>query len=370
VRVDVTLRSPTSISFRAASVMGMFDVPRRDTQEVEIHAELPLEGEEWSVGAIVGASGSGKTTIADALWGFHVEDDWSGVCILDDFPSDLSPADVSSLLTSVGLSSTPAWLRPYSALSTGQRFRADLARALAAPHDPVVFDEFTSVVDRTVAKAASVSVAKHARRWGRQFVAVTCHRDVLPWLEADWVYDTDRGFFQWTRGHLRRPEVQLELREGSRTAWPLFREHHYLSRTIATSARVLLAYVTLDGDERLAGFFSLMPRMMHRGSTKAWLRGHRTVVLPDYQGLGIGNRMVELGAETLWTREGIRYAATTAAPALIAHRRRHPEMWRLVDPPKMRGPSVSRSRKITTSAGRLTCTWTYIPEELRVGSVG
>lgn len=365
VRVDATLTSPTPDSFRAASVMGLFDVPRADLQTVEISAELPLEGTDWSVGAIVGASGTGKTTIAQHLWIRRNEAEWSSACILDDFPEPLTPTDVAGLLTSVGLSSTPVWLRPYQALSTGQRFRADLARALAGGEDPVVFDEFTSVVDRTVAKAASVSVAKHVRRSDQRFVAVTCHRDVLPWLEADWVYDTDRGFFQWTRGHLQRPGIPLELREGSRQAWPLFREHHYLTRTIANSARVLLAYVTLDDEERLAGFFSLMPRMMHRGSSKAWLRGHRTVVLPDYQGLGIGNRMVELGAEELWRQERIRYAATTAAPSLIAHRRRHPEMWRLVDPPKMRGPSVSRTRKITTSAGRLTCTWEYLPESLR-----
>lgn len=386
MKASVTLRSPTPTSFRAAAVQGLFDVPRRDEQEVLVEADLPIENQEWSVGAIVGASGTGKTTIARELWGAGQEAEWGHGCILDYFPAELTPSDVASLLTSVGLSSTPVWLRPYQALSTGQRFRAELARALAqtpvkretpandertgsdtgdVKKDPVVFDEFTSVVDRTVAKAASVSVAKHVRRSGQQFVAVTCHRDVLPWLECDWVYDTDRGFFQWTRGHLQRPEVALVLREGSREAWPLFREHHYLTRTIATSARVLLAYVTLDGEERLAGFFSLMPRMMHRGSTKSWLRGHRTVVLPDYQGLGIGNRMVELGAEALWRQEGVRYAATTAAPALIAHRRRHPEMWRLVDPPKMRGPSVSRTRKITTSAGRLTCTWEYLPEGLR-----
>lgn len=368
MRADVHLTSPTSTSFRAASVAGMFDIPRSDMQELHVRAELPLEGEDWNVGVIVGASGTGKSTIARELWpGSYAGSayQWSGVSLLDDFPPELAPAEITGMLTAVGLSSAPVWLRPYHVLSTGQRFRADLARALAAGGDTVVFDEFTSVVDRTVAKATSTSVAKHVRRTGTRFVAVTCHRDVLPWLEADWVYDTDRGHFSWTRGHLRRPGIPLRLRAGSRAAWPLFRGHHYLSADLAAGARILLAYVELDGVERLAGFFSLLTRLGNRGAMPGWLRGHRTVVLPDYQGLGIGNRMVELGAETLWRKERIRYAATTASPALIAHRRRHPEMWRLVAKPAMRGPSVSRSRSVKTSAGRLTTTWAYVPEEER-----
>lgn len=375
MKVELRLTSPTSRSFRAASVEGRFDVPHQPEQVVEITAELPLEDEEWSVGAIVGASGTGKSSIARAAFGDQFVEpgsfQWTADCLLDDFPDGLTPAEIASLLTSVGLSSTPVWLRPYRVLSTGQRFRAELARALAVNTSvnispPVIaFDEFTSVVDRTVAKAASVAIAKHARRSGTRFVAVTCHHDVLPWLEADWVYDTDRGSFYWARGRLQRPGIPLRLRAGTREAWPLFRGHHYLTRTIAPGARILLAYVELDGVERLAGFFSMIPRLMHRGSDKSWLRGHRTVVLPDYQGLGIGNRMVELGAEQLWQQKRIRYSATTAAPALIAHRRQHPEMWQLSEGPSMKGPSVSRSRKIITSAGRLTTTWIYLPEEMR-----
>ncbi len=56
----------------------------------------------------------------------------------------------------------------------------------------VVFDEFTSVVDREVAKVGSYAVSKAVRRQpGKQFIAVTCHYDVVDWLEPDWVFCTD-----------------------------------------------------------------------------------------------------------------------------------------------------------------------------------
>lgn len=369
MRVTLRLSSPTSRTFRVASVAGLYDYDLADEQTVDITAELPLEEQDWSVGAIVGASGTGKSSIARHVWPDRLAGGyrWDGLSILDDFPDSLSAQDVTQLLTAVGFSSTPAWMRPYSALSTGQRFRAELARALADGGDTVVVDEFTSVVDRTVAKAASVAVARHVRRHGHRFVAVTCHHDVLPWLEADWVLDTDRGTFDWTRGRLRRPSIPIRVYDATRADWPMFRGHHYLSRDIAGHARCWLVTCVLDGEERVCAFASVINRLGSRGVMRGWVRGHRHVVLPDFQGLGIGNRMIELIAETLWATERTRYAETSSSPSLIAHRRRRPGMWLLERAPSMKTPSRSTSRKLRTSAGRLTVTFAYVPEALRQG---
>ena len=59
----------------------------------------------------------------------------------------------------------------------------------------VAFDEFTSVVDRTVAKVCSAAIAKGIRQGHIpcRFVAVTCHYDVAEWLEPDWVLDMATG---------------------------------------------------------------------------------------------------------------------------------------------------------------------------------
>lgn len=74
--------------------------------------------------------------------------------------------------------------------------RVDLARALLEK-DFVVFDEFTSVVDRTVAKTACIAINKAVKRTKKKFVAVSCHYDILEWLCPDWVFDTNtmQSFF-------------------------------------------------------------------------------------------------------------------------------------------------------------------------------
>lgn len=78
--------------------------------------------------------------------------------------------------------------------------RVELARAMLES-DFIVFDEFTSVVDRQVAQTASMAINKAVHRMDKQFIAVTCHYDVLEWLQPDWVFDTNemRCFFSISR---------------------------------------------------------------------------------------------------------------------------------------------------------------------------
>src|SRR5207302_7587073 len=128
----------------------------------------------------------------------------------DGFPYDLTIKEILALLSSVGFSSPPAWLRPFAALSTGQQFRVTLARLLAEQPALAVMDEFTSVVDRTVAQIGAHSLARTVRGRGQKFIAVTCHEDVEPWLNPDWVYRPDAGRFTW-RLLQRRPAIALHV---------------------------------------------------------------------------------------------------------------------------------------------------------------
>jgi hypothetical protein len=134
---------------------------------------------------------------------------------------------VTGALGSVGLGSVPTWLRPYPVLSNGEKFRADLARLVCDAPERAIVDEFTSVVDRQIAKFGALAFAKAWRRLkGKQVVLLTPHYDVVEWLEPDWVFDTaKRGF---ARGLLRRPQFDLEIWKTDGSLWPLFEPHHYL----------------------------------------------------------------------------------------------------------------------------------------------
>lgn len=142
---------------------------------------------------IVGSSGSGKSTLLNSF-GEEENPKWHlDKSIVSHFES---PDEAINLLTAVGLNSVPSWYKPYHVLSNGEKFRADLARKIK---DGAVIDEFTSVVDRNVAKAASVALVRYIKKNNiKNVVLSTCHRDILEWLEPDWVIDTDLG--EYTEG--------------------------------------------------------------------------------------------------------------------------------------------------------------------------
>lgn len=144
---------------------------------------------------IVGNSGTGKTTIAKSLFpDAYIEHfGYDKECFLDDFPREAKMQDVCKTLNSVGFSSPPSWLKPYAVLSNGEKMRCDLARAILSEKELFVFDEFTSVVDRNVAKIGSLAMQKAIRQSDnkKQFIAVTCHFDVIEWLQPDWIFNTN-----------------------------------------------------------------------------------------------------------------------------------------------------------------------------------
>jgi len=356
---NIIRKTPVPDSFRAARVCGMFDIPSDQERVFKISGNIDLEF-DWGIGLIYGSSGSGKSTIAKELFDQQIINgyQWQKPSVIDDFSGNLSVDQIIESLTSVGLSSPPAWLLPYSTLSNGQQFRATLARAIAE-NDFVVFDEFTSVVDRIVAKATSVSVNKYIKRTGKKFVAVSCHSDIREWLQPDWTYDTDTGNF--ARDCLCRPQIEIKIIKGEVSAWSVFHQHHYMSSGISPTAKVYLAYALIDNAYHLAGMFSTMPAM----GMKGWVRGHRTVILPDFQGLGIGNKMIEAVAQHLYDCYKTRFRATTSAPGIVKYRLKRPDKWRLVNGVESKMPSGNKNIKVKTSAGRLITSWVYIPEQLR-----
>ena len=161
--------------------------------EKHFKGSLPIEDDNWQVGVIVGRSGSSKTSIAKQLFpeAYIRSFEYTSKCVLDDFPQDLETGEITKMLCSVGFASPPDWLKSYDCLSQGEKMRVDIARALCLNQNEIVFDEFTSVVDREIAKVSAFAISKAVHRSKKKFIAVTCHYDVVDWLDPDWVFCTD-----------------------------------------------------------------------------------------------------------------------------------------------------------------------------------
>ncbi|MDI3259506.1 MAG: GNAT family N-acetyltransferase [Sinobacteraceae bacterium] len=306
---DVIVRSPVERSARVALLEGLFDL--EPASEISrrwiVRLDLP---EEWHIGVIVGPSGCGKSTLARALFGEPPTFSWNPHgSLLDDFPAHMSMREIVELLSSVGFASPPSWRKPYAVLSNGEQFRVAVARTLAERKDLAVIDEYSSVVDRTVAQSCSRALAKTLRRTGRRVVLASCHYDILPWLEPDWVYEPMEDRLTVGR-RLRCPSVAIRVSPISPAAWRRFRDHHYLSSDLHRAARCFGAWL----DDQLIGFLAIL-HFPHPADAHI-KRIHRVVVLPDYQGLGLGKRLCSL-AGALCKALGWRCMLITSHPGLI-----------------------------------------------------
>lgn len=313
-RVDYVIEHPTPKHARCRQLEAMFDVPSAQTQRLEWSFDAPIEERDWSIGLIVGPSGAGKSTIARVMFGDALDKipKWGPSSVIEDFDSSISMADVCSALQSVGFNTVPAWMRPYHVLSTGEKFRVDMARRIAEAHrggGTIVCDEFTSVVDRQVAKIASHAIQKFVRRSGKQFVAVSCHDDIIEWLQPDWTIDPSTRSFSW-RSVQRRPELAIEIAPVGYEAWSIFAPFHYLTAELNKAARCFGLFV----NGRIAAFAGILHRPHARASN---IKGvSRLVTLPDFQGLGLAFVLVDtLGAAH--RAAGNRLRTYPAHPALI-----------------------------------------------------
>lgn len=208
---NIVKTSEYAKTFRNESVKGQFDLTIETVTEQFI-GNIPIEDKNWSIGLIVGSSGSGKSTIAKQIFGdnYIKEFQYGNNSVLDEMPKEKSTEEITKIFNSVGFATVWSWLKPYHVLSNGEKMRVDLANALLSEKELIVFDEFTSVVDRTIAKTASSAISKAIRKMEKQFVAVSCHHDIIEWLEPDWVYDTDQKRFFFALANTSDQKLKLK----------------------------------------------------------------------------------------------------------------------------------------------------------------
>lgn len=292
MKIEVHNRVSDFDTYRAARVKSLFNAESGCNFDLEID-NVDFSG-NWNIGVVVGPSGSGKTSIGKLIFEenkiIDLTDRWSyDKPIIEDITPEADFNLVTGMLASVGLGDVPSWLRPFYVLSNGEQFRAGLARLICEKPDEVVVDEFTSVIDRQIAKIGTQAFQKAWRRENPtgKVVLLTPHYDVLDWLQPDWVIDTkDKAF---TRGYLRqRPKINLEIRKVNGSYWRYFKPHYYLDLPMPIAAEYFIG--TVDGE--LACHLAVSPWFHLKG-----YRATRLVTMPEWQGAGVGTRFLNTIAQ-------------------------------------------------------------------------
>lgn len=305
-------------------VCESFDI--QDTQKTIVEIAVNLDeckNFDWQIGVVYGGSGSGKTTILKHFGTIEEVIFDSNKALISNFDW-LSPSEASILLGAMGLSSIPTWLRPFKVLSNGEQYRAKLAYLVGSAKDNkiILVDEFTSVVDREVAKAMSFSLQKYIRKTNKKIIVASCHFDIMDWLLPDWTYSPLKERVE-RHDYLRqsRPKINLQVSRCESKTYDLFKKHHYMTQAVNKAFKFILFEWN---DKPIA--IAVIGMQTSGGISNAY-RDSRIVVLPDYQGLGIGTSVSNfIGA--ICKNIGYRYFTKTIHPALGEYRNANVKIWK------------------------------------------
>lgn len=321
----VDLQSEVAKSFRCQKAANSLDIDVEKKSKHHLEVSVDMET-PFNLGLIVGASGSGKTTLAKQMFGedcFISPLDMSKP-IIEQFPKEWSYDDCAAALAGIGLTSVPCWIRPVYTLSNGQRARAEAALLMASDRPRIIIDEWTSVVDRTVAKAMSNCIQKYARKSGKQIILLSCHYDVVEWLNPDFIVDCNKQSYEDRRSmvgsHTRSDRLRFDIRECGRGSWRYFSKYHYLSERLPGGR--IFTFGLYHGEEQI-GFQCFAAYII--GDHKTFF-SNRTVVHPDYVGLGLGMKLITESSKIMVER-GYRVKAKFSSVPVYKAMNRDP-LWR------------------------------------------
>lgn len=299
---ELTLKCDVPNSYlcqRAADSLDI-DVQKKQIHHFKIKADLDSP---FKIGLIIGSSGSGKTTLAKNIFGENCFDEILDLTkpVIEQFPSDWSYDDCSKALNSIGLNSVPCWIKPAYTLSNGQKARAEAALQMAQEKEIIVLDEWTSVVDRNVAKVMSHCIQKYARKNQKKIILLSCHYDVVDWINPDWIIDCNKQEYIDRRSMVgtfkRTDQLRLDIRRATKRSWSYFSKYHYLSDKLPGGK--IFVFGLYDGVNQI-GFQCFAAYIV--GDQLTYFV-NRTVIHPDYAGFGLGilllnetsKKMVESG---------------------------------------------------------------------------
>ncbi len=193
---EVNLKSKIFNNYRCKRACDSLDIDIKKKSEHNFKIECDLET-NFNIGLIYGNSGSGKTTLAKKIYGENIfdiklnEDE----CIMNQLNEEYNYDECAMILNGIGLNSVPCWVKPLKTLSNGQRARAEAVYLMQSKKDIVVIDEWTSVVDRTIAKVMSLCLNKYAKKNNKKIIVLSCHKDIIEWLNPDWIIDCNKQEF-------------------------------------------------------------------------------------------------------------------------------------------------------------------------------
>ena len=325
---------------RKREVCWKFGIPPREAP-FAVGENLSVLLKPGSIILLTGASGSGKSTLLNHIAESAREAIWVG---RGRFPANRAIVDAVAprgglsttleILTACGLGEPRLWIRQFSDLSDGERFRAGLARAVGKAFGAgrgacaIFCDEFSAILHRRAAKAVAYNLRKLVTRHGLILVVATTHDDIIDDLQPDQTVSLGTAEPLVIERKVREKPMTLRRRvtieRGTVRDYRLFAPMHYRHRDgLGFVDKVFLLKERGTGEALGILVFAHAPMelSLRNSSTKGRFTRNvrrlnrelrilrRLVMHPNVRGCGLGHEFVR---RTL-PKVGVRFVECLAA---------------------------------------------------------
>ncbi len=328
---NISYETHTKITPRSLVVAEAFGLGIDEAQKFKVlDAELKIG--PLDIVYITGDSGSGKSVLLRAIRVDLGDEaiDLSEVAVDPDKPLiETVGATVEEgleLLSKVGLNDAFLFLRTYSQLSDGQRYRYRIAKLIESGKQWWLMDEFAACLDRDTAKIIAYNLQKIARQQGKAVIAATTHSDLQEDLKPSVLVRKRFGEEIHISYYPNNPAPEcslireMRIEEGTREDWQKLSGFHYRGHKVAVPRRIF----RLKRDDELCGVIVysypppacygrrlVLPRMPIQELNKKLSIINRVVIHPKYRTIGLGAKLIR---ETL-PLVGTRYIEMIAVMA-------------------------------------------------------
>ena len=311
---NISYETKTDITDRTVEVAEAFGMGISDYQQHVLYDNVELKIGPTDIVYLTGDSGSGKSVLLKAVVGDLKPQEavrMSDVEVDPDKPLIETVGKTTEeglrLLSKVGLNDAFLFVRRYSQLSDGQRYRYRLAKLIESGAQWWIMDAFCATLDRETAKIVAYNVQKLARKLGKAVIAATTHTDLFEDLAPSVHIHKRFGREIDVKYYPNRLRNQCSLldemtvEEGSYTDWKEIAPFHYRSHRVAFLQKI---FVLKRGDQVCGAVVYVCPmgaapcrsRVLKIESMKELneklARVARVVVHPKYRTIGASVKLL------------------------------------------------------------------------------
>jgi ABC-type ATPase with predicted acetyltransferase domain len=262
---------------------------------------------------ITGDSGSGKSVLLRAIRADLGEEaiDLTEVAVDPDKPLiETVGATVEQgleLLSKVGLNDAFLFLRTYSQLSDGQKYRYRIAKMIESKAQFFLCDEFCACLDRDTAKIIAFNLQKIARQQGKAVIAATTHSDLQEDFKPSVLVHKRFGEEIYIDYYPNTPALEcsltkeMKIESGTKQDWKKLSAFHYRGHGVSVPRKI---FRMVRGNELCGvivytypppacyGRRRVLPRMTMQEINQKLSTINRIVIHPKYRTIGLGEKII------------------------------------------------------------------------------